>query len=310
MEFHQMSHDGQAKSQAAEPSVRRTVALAEPLEDVREQVRLNADTTVVDRDFCRRSILLQRQIDVSLPRGEFDGIGEHVPDNLLHTCRIGKHRSHAWLDVGLQRDRLPVSGRAYSVNACAKQGREIDGFNLQPKASGNDLRDLEKIRDELGLQLRVTLDDVQCAIGGGAGQGSVPEHVRPSEDGVQRSSKFMRQHGKKLVLRVVRSLGLISSALCLISELLHPHPGGDQTFVRFTQLSQNLLQIAIVVRSAVLALRACVFGGHARLFSPQSPWRDQYDSFSYTAPPALQLQPSDVAKLSPFLMPMSWLRER
>src|SRR5262249_47499423 len=163
------SHDGQAKSQAAEHSVRRTVALAEPLEDVREQVRLNADTTVVDRDFCRRSILLQRQIDVSLPRGEFDGLGEHGPDNLLHTCSIRQCRSHAWLVVGLAGDSLPASGLAYSVNARAHQGRENDGFNLQPKLSGNDLRDLKKVRDELGLQIRVTLDVAQGAIGGWGG---------------------------------------------------------------------------------------------------------------------------------------------
>jgi hypothetical protein len=53
MKFHQLAHDGQSEAQAAESSVRRTVALAESLEDVRKKVRFNADTGVLDRNFCR-----------------------------------------------------------------------------------------------------------------------------------------------------------------------------------------------------------------------------------------------------------------
>ena len=78
-----MADDRQAEAHAAVATARTGVALAETLEHVRQEIRLDAGPRVGDRDFHLRARPPQAELDGAAFGRELDRIREQVPDDLL-----------------------------------------------------------------------------------------------------------------------------------------------------------------------------------------------------------------------------------
>ena len=67
---------------------RRGVHLPEPLEQMRPKRRIDALSRVPDDDFGLRIEMTQFDVDPAAGRGELDGVGQEIPDNLLQPVRV------------------------------------------------------------------------------------------------------------------------------------------------------------------------------------------------------------------------------
>ena len=85
-------HDRQPEAEAAVLARRRRVALPEPLEQVRNELRLDADAGVGHADLDVGVHALEQDLDLAVLRRELDGVGQQVPDDLLKPARIAGDR--------------------------------------------------------------------------------------------------------------------------------------------------------------------------------------------------------------------------
>ena len=113
--------------------------------------------------------------------------------------------------------RAPSVG-ASLMRLCAAAGRTVSsaaptteptsiGAQCQRELAGDDARDVEQIRHELRLRMRVAIDDGERPPRALLVENAVEQHARPSDDGVQRRAQLVRQRGEKLVFRPVGCLG-------------------------------------------------------------------------------------------------------
>ena len=100
----------------------RRVALAEPVEDVREQIGGDAVAGIAHRDFRRRARLPRSHRHAPAPRRELDGIADEIGDDLLKTIGIPAQRHR--LDVLFDLDPLLLGGRPDRVDAGTDDGVE------------------------------------------------------------------------------------------------------------------------------------------------------------------------------------------
>src|SRR5204862_5483811 len=103
MQLNQMPHDGQPQSESALRARSRTVGLTETIENVREELRSNADARVGYVDSYLRIPAFGGDFDLSAFRRELDRIGKQVPEDLLQTIGIPQHAATRFHD-GFQTD--------------------------------------------------------------------------------------------------------------------------------------------------------------------------------------------------------------
>jgi hypothetical protein len=78
--------DGEPQAQAVVPSRRAAVGLAEAVEDVGEELGLDAHAGVDDADLQMRIDPLEEHLHLAALRRELDGIGEQIPDDNTYTA--------------------------------------------------------------------------------------------------------------------------------------------------------------------------------------------------------------------------------
>src|SRR6185312_5537411 len=78
--------------------------LAEAIEYVGQEVRVDAHAGITDLELHAIVHPMQPYIDAAAGGGEFDGIGEQVPGNLLNSIGIGAHRCRATGQIGGETD--------------------------------------------------------------------------------------------------------------------------------------------------------------------------------------------------------------
>ena len=144
----------------------RRVGLAEALEDVRQERRLDADAGVADDERVDAAASRASATSTLAAGGrELHRVRQQVPDHLLQAIGIaddGQRRSRpAVSSVELPAPRPPG---ASTRPPRATIGREVDGAQLEPQLAGDDARDVEQVFDQLRLRLRVALDDLERAI--------------------------------------------------------------------------------------------------------------------------------------------------
>src|SRR6185295_12742316 len=82
VQFHEVADDREAEAQSAILPAGSDVGLAEPLEHVRDELRMNADAGIADHDLDIASVAAHREIDHAVSRRELDRVREQVPDDL------------------------------------------------------------------------------------------------------------------------------------------------------------------------------------------------------------------------------------
>src|SRR5262249_2689693 len=133
-----VTHDGQAETQAAILARVRAVSLAEPLEDVRQEERLDADASIADRDLDLVSGAPQPGFDAPAFVRELGGVREQVPDGLLQTAAVADH--HAALGVNHRAQVHPFHFGAgpHDLDGCLEYTFDLDRLNLEFEPAGDD----------------------------------------------------------------------------------------------------------------------------------------------------------------------------
>src|ERR1044071_3703890 len=83
-----MAHQGQPDSQAAMGARAAAVGLAKALEDVRQEFGVDADAVVGDAKLNIAIVPLERSLNPTTALRELYGIGQQIPDDLLHPVGI------------------------------------------------------------------------------------------------------------------------------------------------------------------------------------------------------------------------------
>ncbi len=83
-----IAHYRQSQAEASFTARDARIRLAESLEDIREEVPVDADAGVCDAYCRRRCVALKRDNDPAAGRGELDGVGEKIPEDLLQSLGI------------------------------------------------------------------------------------------------------------------------------------------------------------------------------------------------------------------------------
>src|SRR5262249_20541256 len=143
-----VARDGQAETQAAIPARVRAVSLAEPLEDVRQEERLDADAGIADRDLDLVSGAPQPRLDAPAFVCELDGVREQIPDGLLQTAAVADH--HAALGVNHRAQVHPFHFGAGpdDINGGLEDAFDIERLNVEFELSGDNARGVEDVIDQ------------------------------------------------------------------------------------------------------------------------------------------------------------------
>src|SRR5215471_16213544 len=88
MHLDQMTHDGQAETEATILARRCTVRLPESVEDMRQKFRVDSYAGIADGNLNPVSDPLQLRIDVTSRVRELDCVRQEVPDDLLYTVSV------------------------------------------------------------------------------------------------------------------------------------------------------------------------------------------------------------------------------
>lgn len=165
VEFHQIPDDREAQTEARVRPRRRAVGLAKPVEDMRQEFPTDPLAGIDDADLGGVPEPLDRHRDAAPARGEFDGIGDEVPDDLLSPSRIAGHRPRrrgpgpsrsrrAWPPRLARRRRPPHRRLAPKLTSWSFRRR----LELQTKTASDDPRYVEQIVDQPGLRLGVPIN--------------------------------------------------------------------------------------------------------------------------------------------------------
>jgi hypothetical protein len=104
VQLHEALHDGQSQTEPPVLAGRRRVPLPEALEQVRDELRPDADAGVRDADLDVGTHPLEPDSNLALPWRELDRIGDEIPDDLLQPARITGDRPGSRIEHPLERD--------------------------------------------------------------------------------------------------------------------------------------------------------------------------------------------------------------
>lgn len=191
MQFDEMSHDGEAESEAAMLSSRRTISLTKTFEYVRKEGGRNARTAVCDIDAHMLPEVGEIDANVAALWCELDGIREQIPQDLLESRGIPARHHRFGGQSQADGDPLGLRCGPYGVDARADDRREIDRPHVKKQPPGNNAGDIQQIGDEPCLYLGIPLDRLECPPAVLFADGVVQQHAGPSDDRIQRGPQFV-----------------------------------------------------------------------------------------------------------------------
>jgi len=112
-----VTNDRQAQSQSRMTASARIVGLAETIEHIRKECRVDADSRVADSELDLTSIDASADIHASALRRELDRVRQHIPHSLLKPCRIAGDRAACRIDDGTDGDVLRAGGGENRLNS-------------------------------------------------------------------------------------------------------------------------------------------------------------------------------------------------
>ncbi len=83
-----VAYDRQTEAQPSKPAGARSVGLAKPVEHVGQERGIDPAAGVGNRDNHAGPLLLELKRDASARFGEFDGVRQQVPDDLLQASPV------------------------------------------------------------------------------------------------------------------------------------------------------------------------------------------------------------------------------
>ena len=186
VEFDELSDDREAEPQAAVRAGGRGVGLAEAIEDVGEELRVDPFAAVDDADLEMGVDAFEQDLHGAVARGELHGVAEQVPEDLLQAIRVAGDGARQRVEGGAEADAFRVGGGLDRFDRGADDGGQIDALDVEPDLAGDDAAHVEQIFDDLRLSAGVALDDLDPFGGFRRRELIAAEDLRPAEDGVER----------------------------------------------------------------------------------------------------------------------------
>ena len=184
--------DGEPQAQAAVPPRRAGVGLAEAVEDVREELGLDAHAGVDDADLDVRVDPLQEHLHLAALGRELHGVGEQVPDDLLEPGEVAGDGAGERIEHLVDADALGVGRRHDGGEGGLDDLGELQPLDVEAEVAGDDAGDVEQVLDELGLDLGVPLDGREPFLQVLGVDLAGAEDLGPAEDGVERRAQLVR----------------------------------------------------------------------------------------------------------------------
>jgi len=135
------------------------VRLAKRIENERQKIGANARAVVVYFQPRVRSGAFEADFDSSFFAGEFDGVREQIPDDLLQALRVAADKPDTLVKVAVQTNAFGGDCRRDRLNRRVNDGAKFDWTSVNVKFSRPDTRNIQQIFDKLRLRPRAALDD-------------------------------------------------------------------------------------------------------------------------------------------------------
>lgn len=177
---HQREPDAEPALRALEPAV----ALDEEIEDVRQQLGLDADSVVLHRQGDVRALVPDRHADVSSGRRVAERVSHDVRHDLLDAHRIGTDHGGARLHRDLV--RVQLARRPHRRELRADDLGQVQGLGLDRDLPGHDAADVEEVVDELREAAHLPRADGARADGGRIFTADLLEEVERRRDRAER----------------------------------------------------------------------------------------------------------------------------
>ena len=224
VELHEVPDDGQAQPQPPAPAGGGGLALAEALEDVGQELRLDPGPRVRHGQGDLGPGPHPAHGDLSSSGRELDGVRHEVPHDLLEPVGVAHQGPRLRVHGRNQGHAFALRGRPHGVEGRPDHGHELEGLELDAQAAGHDAGDVHQLGDQARLQLGVARDRVEGALHRGRIRLAFrAEDVGPAQDRGERRAQLVGHGGQELVLQPAR---LLEALLALPERLLGVLPLG------------------------------------------------------------------------------------
>src|SRR5919204_10165 len=130
------------------------VALAEAVEDVGEEVGVDAGARVRDRHLGLAVRARESHAHAPARGRELDGVREEVPEDLLQALGVARDLRGRVVEARLNLDLFGLRGGAHRLDGGAHDRAQLDAPRVETHLPRDDARHVEQVVDDLLLRAR------------------------------------------------------------------------------------------------------------------------------------------------------------
>ena len=211
-----MPRNRKAEPQPAAGPADAAILLPEAFEDVRQELRRDADARVAHRDLHVGVRSLEPHLDLAASIGELHGVRAQIPHDLPESLRIARNGAGILIEHGLDPYPFCLCRGPHCLDGLLDERRKRDRLHIEAQFSGCDARDVEYVLDNLGQRTRIANHDVHGPALLLASNETGVHDAQVPHNRVQRRSQLVRQRGQELVLYPAGGPGDSKQALSLL----------------------------------------------------------------------------------------------
>src|SRR5882724_1295284 len=181
------------------PGPRRT-SMAETIENIRQERRVDTDSGVSYDDLCERTVASQADRYFASTVGELDRIRQKIPGDLLQSVRVTRYNFDVDFILNIQFYRFCHARRSDAVDGAIDGGCQSNRFQGYLKFAGDNSGNVQNIFDDSRLRFGVTVNYFDSLSHCGRIQIFLSQDIRPSLYGGQWCSQFVRECTEEFVL--------------------------------------------------------------------------------------------------------------
>ena len=173
-----------------------------------------------DGNFDLRADPTDRDLNFATFRGEFDGIVDQVPCDLLQAAGVAADGRRVGIEYFGKADILGVGGRAYGFEGRIDDRRRIDRLHVEPDFSRDNPGDVK--RSEIICAWARALRSMASTafLASAAFEVAVPQELGPAHDRIERRPQLVRERSQKIVLEPIGAFSVGPSRPLAQEQLL------------------------------------------------------------------------------------------
>jgi len=224
VQLREVMDDRQSESEASEAAGRTVIRLAEAIEDMRQEPRVDADAVVAHPDLDRVARLHDRHAHFAARAAELHGVRQEVSDYLLQPRRVADDEGGSIAEIGDERDRRGARGGLDHLDGAEHRLGDVDPLVVERHPAADDARDVEQIVDQRDcVWLARSMAAIPFSV---VAASAMPLRMErcPSEDRGHRRAELVRDQGEEIVLRAVCFIGSRAGDVRARAALRAPAP--------------------------------------------------------------------------------------